>query len=202
MTRGGRWGARGFGLAACVAALGPLTGTACGDGDVTTLTGPESESVPLEPESGVEDSRTFAVLSAPESLDAVCRFIGVSSMSGSGSNDPQACSEVVEECRGNLSAALGTSEPMGLGLPQADLEPLFGCPLTLAQLDACIGAVLERSIEEYGGSLGCEMPALPAVDTIRLFASADCIAVAFQCPELIASLIAPPSPPPPASELR
>jgi hypothetical protein len=166
---------------------------ACGDGDVTTLTGPVVESDPLEPDSSAEDSRTFAVLSTPESLDAVCRFIGVSSVSGSGAGDRQVCSGVVEECRGNV-AALGTSEPMEIALPEADLEPLFGCPLTLAQLDACVGAVVARSIEEYGSSLDCEMPALPAVDLLRLFASADCIVVALQCPELVASIVAPPPP--------
>jgi hypothetical protein len=194
VTRGRRpRAADAWRAARALAALGVLTMLACGDGDVTTLTGPVVESDPLEPEANAEDSRTFAVLSTPESLDAVCRFIGVSSVSGSSVGDRQVCSGVVEECRSNV-AALGTSEPMEIALPEADLEPLFGCPLTLAQLDACVGAVVARSIEEYGSSLDCEMPALPAVDLIRLFASADCIVVAIQCPELVASIVAPPPP--------
>jgi hypothetical protein len=173
------------GLAVALA-LTPLAG--CGDTDTTTLTVEQTEGSSLEPESPTGESRAFDVLSQPESLDAVCRFIGVSSATGTG--DRTTCTQVVDDCRDNVSTVFGAegsgaTEP---GLPSANLEALLGCPVTLAQLDACIGAALERGIDEYGSAIGCDMPALPVVDPIRLLASPDCFVVALQCPQLIAGL--------------
>ena len=158
---------------------------ACGGDDVTTFTGTEEETTPLEP----SESRTFGVLSERTSLDVVCRFIGVSSVAGTeAGGDPAACSAVVDDCRDNVDAVLGSDDGAAVGLPATDLEGLLGCPLTLPELDGCIGSALERGIEQYGSSIGCDMPALPAVNAIALFASADCLGVALRCPELIASL--------------
>jgi hypothetical protein len=160
---------------------------ACGGADVTTFIVPEEEAIPLEPEPTA--SRTFEVLSDQSSLDVVCRFIGVSSVAGTAGADRAACSSAVDDCRSNVEAVLGSGEDApALGLPPADLEALLGCPLTLPELDGCIAAALERGIDQYGSSIGCDMPALPAVNTLALFASVDCIGVALQCPELIASL--------------
>jgi hypothetical protein len=161
-----------------------LTALGCGGGDTTTLTVTQTDGSPLEPPA--EDNHTLGVLSMPGSLDAVCRFIGVSSVSGAGSGDRRECSQVVDDCRGNVQAALGVADAPAL--PPTDLSLLLGCPLKLTELDACVAAALERGIDTYGSSVGCDMPALPAVDPIRLFASPDCIAVVLQCPELIASL--------------
>jgi hypothetical protein len=162
----------------------------CGDQDTTTLTVEQTEGS-LEPETPTGESRAIGVLSRPDSLDAVCRFIGVSSVTGT--DDRTACTRVVDDCRDNVSTVFGTegSNAPAPGLPSANLQELLGCPLTLAQLDACIGAVLERGIAEYGSSIGCDMPALPAVDPIRLLVSPDCFVVALQCPQLIASLAPP-----------
>jgi hypothetical protein len=161
---------------------------ACGDNDVTTLTGETGSEIDegSVPAPAAEASRTLDVLTAPGSLDAVCRFIGVASVSGTGTGDRQACSEVVDECRGNVAAVLGAGPAPAL--PQANLELLLGCPLTLLELDACIAAALDRGIVAYGSAVGCDMPALTAVDPIRLFASPDCIAVVLKCPALIATL--------------
>ena len=175
---------RGVGAAAGIV-LGVAI-AACGD-DVTTFMLPEEEASPLEPEPTA--SRTFEVLSEQSSLDVVCRFIGVSSVAGTAGADRAACASAVEDCRSNVEAVLGSDgEAPPLGLPPTDLEALLGCPLTLPELDGCIAAALERGIDQYGSSIGCDMPALPAVNTLALFASVDCIGVALQCPELIASL--------------
>jgi hypothetical protein len=170
-------------------ALTPLAG--CGDNDTTTLTVEQTEGGSLEPSPPTGESRAFGVLSRPDSLDAVCRFIGVSSVTGTG--DRTACTQVVDDCRDNVSTVFGAdgSDVPAPALPSGDLQTLLGCPLTLAQLDACIGAALERGIDEYGSSIGCDMPALPTVDPIRLLASPDCFVVALQCPRLIASLAPP-----------
>jgi hypothetical protein len=178
-------GAIAVALTLGVGGLLPVVG--CGGDDVTQLMPPESDDLDLAPDA-VDPSRTFAVLAAPDSLDAVCRLIGVSS-AGNGSGDPAACAGAVAECRSNVAAALGGGAAPNLGVPEADLEPLLGCPLTLAQLDACIGTVLERGIQEYGSSIDCEMAALPSVDPIRLLASPDCLAVVLQCPALVANFI-------------
>jgi hypothetical protein len=159
---------------------------ACGGDDVTTFLEPEEEASPLEPEPTA--SRTFEVLSEQGSLDVVCRFIGVSSVAGTAAADREACSSAVEDCRNDVEAALGSGEAPPLGLPPTSLEALLGCPLTLPELDGCLAAALERGIDQYGDAIGCDMPALPAVNTLALFASVDCIGVALQCPELIASL--------------
>jgi hypothetical protein len=160
---------------------------ACGGDDVTTFLTPEEEASPLEPEPTA--SRTFEVLSDESSLDVVCRFIGVSSVAGTATADREACSSAVDDCRSNVEAVLGSGgEAAPLGLPPTDLEALLGCPLTLPELDGCIAAALERGIDQYGSAIGCDMPELPVVNTIALFASVDCIGVALQCPELIASL--------------
>jgi hypothetical protein len=160
---------------------------ACGGDDVTTFIVPEEEASPLEPEA--TSSRTFEVLSEQGSLDVVCRFIGVSSVAGTAAADRAACASLVDDCRSNVEAALGSDgDAPPLGLPPTDLEALLGCPLTLPELDGCLAAALERGIDQYGSSIGCDMPALPTVNTIALFASVDCIGVALQCPELIATL--------------
>ena len=95
---------------------------ACGGRDVTTLT---SEGEAAE-DPGADDSRLFAVLVRPESLDAVCRVIGVS-VAGGGPD----CAGVVESCREGLGAAL--LDRAAPPLPSGDLAPLFNCPLTVEQ---------------------------------------------------------------------
>jgi hypothetical protein len=150
---------------------------ACGGRDVTTLT---SEGEAAE-DPGADDSRVFDVLERPESLDALCRVIGVS-VAGGGPG----CAGVVESCREGLGGAL--LDRPAQTLPSGDLAPLFNCPLTVAQLDGCIASVLERGVAAYGGDVGCGQPALPEVDTFTLFASPECLAVALFCPDLAASL--------------
>lgn len=160
---------------------------ACGGPDVTTFVLPEAEASPLEPAPSA--SRTFQVLAERPSLEALCRFIGVSSVSGTADADRAECSALVDDCRSNVEAVLGSDgDAPALELPSTDLEALFGCPLTLGELDACIGAALERGVDRYGASIGCDMPELPALDTFELFASPDCLGVVLQCPELIANL--------------
>lgn len=155
-------------------------GLACGGEDVTTLLPEDSVAGELGPEPA-GDSRVFTVLSRPESVDTVCRWIGVSAPPGAA----RGCADVVDSCRDGLGSALGGAAP---ALPNGDLEPLFGCPLTVTQLDGCIAGVLERGVAAYGSSVSCDMPAPPAVDTLTLFASPDCLAVALFCPDLVASL--------------
>jgi hypothetical protein len=169
---------RGFGvLSACLLSLG----LACGGDDVTTLEPENAVAEELAPEPA-GDSRVFTVLSRPESVDTVCRLIGVSTPPGA----PGGCADVVDSCRGSLGAALG--DRAAPELPNRDLEPVLGCPLTVLQLDGCIAGVLERGVAAYGSSVGCDMPAPPAVDTLALFASPECLAVALFCPDLAASL--------------
>jgi hypothetical protein len=153
----------------------------CGGEDVTTLSPEEAVAEELSPEPAGE-SRVFTVLSRPESVDTVCRLIGAATPPGAAGG----CAGVVDSCRGSLGAALGDrSAPE---LTDRDLEPLFGCPLTVMQLDGCIAGVLERGVGAYGDSVGCDMPDPPAVDPLALFASPDCLAVALFCPDLVASL--------------
>lgn len=141
----------------------------------------DGEVAELAPDPGAGDSRVFAVLSRPESVDAVCRLIGVSAAQG----EARECSQAVDSCRGNLGEALGGRAAPAL--PGGDLEPVLGCPLTVAQLDGCIAGVLERGVAAYG-AVGCDMPAPPAIDTLTLLASPECLVVALFCPELVASL--------------
>jgi len=155
-------------------------GLACGDQDVTTLLPEDAIAEGLSPEPA-GDSQVFTVLSRPESVDTVCRWIGVSAPPGAAGG----CAGVVDSCRDGLGVALGGATP---ALPNGDLEPLFGCPLTVTQLDGCIAGVLERGVAAYGDAIGCDKPAPPAVDTLALFASPDCLAVALFCPDLVASL--------------
>lgn len=176
----------GRGVAAAAGIVFGAALAACGGDDVTTFIVPDEEASPLEPEPTV--SRTFEVLSEPSSLDAVCRFIGVSSVSGTAAADRAACSSAVEDCRSNVQAVFRDGQAPAIGLPPTDLEALLGCPLTLPELDGCIAAALERGIDQYGSSIGCDMPALPGVNTLALFASVDCIGVALQCPQLLATL--------------
>src|SRR5690606_7490483 len=162
--------------------------TACGGEDVTRFVVAEEEAAPPEPEPSA--SRTFGVLAERTALDAVCRWIGVSSVAGTeAARDPGACSAVVDDCRSDVEAVLGRDDgAAGVRVPPTDLEGLLGCPLTLAELDGCIAAALERGIDEYGSSIGCDMPALPAVDPLALLGSAECIGVALRCPELVVGL--------------
>jgi hypothetical protein len=175
-----------------VAGLGPgLLGAgllaACGGDDVTALSTPESEGGQLTPEP-VAESRTLSVLAQPDSLDAMCRLIGVSSTRGRGGRE--ACSGAVERCQDDVRAWLGEGGAPPRGVPGGDLQQLVGCPLTFAQLDACVGDALARSVASYGDSIGCDRPAPPAVDTLALFASPQCLTVAVLCPQLLENLAA------------
>jgi hypothetical protein len=189
------WGARDFknrarALAAAAGiVLGAIT-TACGDRDVTMFILPEQATSPLEPEP--TPSRTLEVLSERTSLDVVCRFIGVSSVAGAAAADRAQCASVVDDCRSGVDALLGAGDDGSpLEVPPTDLEALLGCPLTLPELDACLGAALERGIEQYGSAIDCDMPALPAVNTVALLASPACLGVALRCPELITNVAGP-----------
>lgn len=148
---------------------------------MTRLYGEETLENAAEP-APPGQSRTFAVLSERESLDAMCRLIGVSSAGGQAT-----CAEVVERCRANVDALLGSpgAAPPALAVPNASLEPLLGCPLSFAQLDRCVGGALERSVDAYGSSVSCETPALPEVGALELFASPECLSVVLSCPDLL-----------------
>lgn len=181
------WGFRSGGLWWALAAA-----AACGGGDSTTLLPPGTEGSELEPAPAADESRTFAILSERESVDAVCRFVGVSGVSGSSADSRAACSALVNECRGNVEAVLGTgSDAAEVGLPPTELDALVGCPLTLPELDRCIAGALERGIGIYGADVGCEMNALPVIDPVTLFASPDCLGVVLRCPDLLARLATP-----------
>jgi hypothetical protein len=177
---GPRWSSR---VACGWLALGICFG--CGDEDVTTLHGEETVESAVEPAPA--ESRTFAVLSERESLDAVCRLLGVSSVARQPGAGEAACAQVVEGCRSNIEALLGPpgGEGPALGVPSGNLEPVLGCPLSFSVLDGCVAQVLERSVEAYGSSVSCDMPALPEVDTLELLASPECLSVVLLCPDLI-----------------
>lgn len=170
-------------IVGCVVLAG--LSSACGGDDVTTFTSPEEEAAPSEPEPA--PSRTLGVLSERTSLDVVCRWIGVSSVAGTGAGDSGACSAVVEDCRAGVEDVLGSGDAPTVSLPPVDLEGLFGCPLTLPELDGCIGAALERGVEQFD-AIDCDTPAPPPLTTFALFASAECLGVALRCPELLAGL--------------
>jgi hypothetical protein len=162
---------------------------ACGGDDVTSISTPESEGGLLTPEP-VPESRTLSVLAQPDSLDAMCRLIGVSSTRG-GRGGRDACAGAVERCQEDVRSWLGSDDGApALGVPRGDLQELAGCPLTFAQLDACVGDALARSVASYGDSIGCDQPAPPAIDTLALFASPQCLTVVVLCPQLIENLAA------------
>jgi hypothetical protein len=163
----------------------------CGGSDVTQL---EREPAPT---SQSESTRTLAVLAEPESLDALCRLIGVSSLSGasegSASEDAVArCDRVVDGCRGNVAdflesrqaasdaAASGAASP-----PDVDLGQLLGCPVSSADLDACLAQVLERSRDTYSDTLSCQAPSAPEIDPAFLVAVPECLIVVLRCPQLL-----------------
>jgi hypothetical protein len=160
---------------------------ACGGDDHTTLTGAETEAGQLTPEP-VGESHTLSVLAEPDSTDAVCRLIGVSTMRGDRSGR-DGCSAAVERCQSDLRAVLGAGDTPQVGVPSGDLEQLVGCPLTFAQLDACVGDALARGVASYGDDVGCDEPAPPAIDTLALFASPQCLTVVVLCPRLIENLV-------------
>ena len=176
---------RSAAIVGCVVLAGLLS-SACGGDDVTTFTSPEEDATPSEPEPA--PSRTLEVLSERTSLDVVCRWIGVSSVAGTGAaGNSAACSAVVDDCRAGVEDVLGSGDGPAVSLPPVDLEGLFGCPLTLPELDGCIGAALERGVDQFG-AIDCDMPAPPPLSTFALFASAECLGVALRCPELLAGL--------------
>jgi hypothetical protein len=158
--------------------LGSVLG--CGD-DATTL-------LPADPtEPG--GSRTLAVLVQPETLDAACRLIGVSSRNVAGSTASVAtCVRVVEECQSTTRGVLapGDSEGgVGPDLGEGDLDELLGCPVTVVELDACVAQILERGRDRYASDVSCETTTLPEIDPAFLLAVPACFGVVLQCPQLL-----------------
>jgi hypothetical protein len=144
-----------------------------------------------------ETNRVLAVLSQPESLDAVCRLIGVSSKSiaALAGGDAATCSRVIEQCRatalgvlelGQQADAAETTPPGEPALlPESNLQELLGCPVTLTELDGCVAQILERGRENYLGEVSCETTTLPEVEPALLVAVPACFGVVLRCPELL-----------------
>jgi hypothetical protein len=152
-------------------------GFGCGSRD-------EPRTTIAEPEP--EGSRIWEVLTEPESIDALCRIAGVSAPGG-GMLD---CGEIVDQCR-EAAGALETLGSFGAGAapPDADLEPLLGCPITASQLDVCLAQVLERGIELYGDGVTCGAEAAPDVDAASLLLVPGCLVVALRCPDLLGGML-------------
>jgi hypothetical protein len=180
--------ARGLGAGLACSAL------ACGGADVTTL---DREPAPA---SEAESTRTLAVLAEPESLDALCRLIGVSGLSGASGSAASAmasCERVVEGCRSGVAdllnsrqvasdaATSGTGVSAEPAAPDVDLGQLLGCPISSTELDGCLARVLERSRDTYSEGLSCEAPAAPEIDPAFLVAVPECLIVVLRCPQLL-----------------
>jgi hypothetical protein len=159
--------------------------------------GGKNETTFTEPEPAPEPSRTLAILSEPESLDAVCRLIGVQSLNGAapGADAAATCSQVVEQCRSAVggfleqvddteAAATGEAAPPG-AVPEGDLQALLGCPVTVTELDGCVAQILERSRDTYAADVSCESVEPPEVDPAFLFTVPACFGVVLRCPELL-----------------
>lgn len=170
-----------------LAALGALAVAlqGCGGEDVTTIgqDAAEVEEAALVIEPAAEESRTVSVLARPESRAAACRLLGISAAR----RDPGECRRVAAACQEDVRAVLGGGTPE-VPLPAGDLQELYGCPVTIADLDACLASVLERSVSRYGDDLSCEMGAPPAIDRVALFASPECVGVVLFCPQLLAGV--------------
>lgn len=153
----------------------------CAGSDTTTLTRADS--------TDTETSRTLAVLAQPESLDAACRLIGVSSRNVAGSGASVAsCTRVVEQCQSATRAVLapeGEDEAAGPELGGGDLQGLLGCPVTVVELDACVAQILESGRDSYAGDVSCEATTLPEIDPAFLFTVPACFGVVLRCPELL-----------------
>lgn len=152
-------------------------GFGCGSRD-------EPRSTSAEPEP--EGSRIWQVLTEPESIDALCRIAGVSAQ-GAGMVE---CDEIVDQCRA-AAGALEALESFGAGAapPDADLEPILGCPITASQLDVCLAQVLERGIELYGDGVTCGTEAAPEVDATSLVLVPGCLVVGLRCPDLLGGML-------------
>jgi hypothetical protein len=155
-------------------ALGVAAG--CGSRDEPRGSSPEPEP---------EGSRIWEVLTDPESIDALCRLVGVSAR-GTAMLD---CDETVEQCR-DVASALETLGGFGSGVaaPDVDLEPLLGCPVSASQLDVCLAQALERGIELYGDAVTCAAMATPEVEIASLALVPGCIAVVLSCPDLLGGM--------------
>jgi hypothetical protein len=158
--------------------------------------GGKNETTFSEPEPAPEPSRTLAILSEPESLDAVCRLIGVQSLNGVvGADAAATCSQVVEQCRSAVGGFLeqvddaegaGTGEAATPGaVPEGNLQALLGCPVTVTELDGCVAQILERGRDTYAADVSCESASPPEVDPAFLFTVPACFGVVLRCPELL-----------------
>lgn len=157
---------------------------ACGGADTTTLTRPAA--------AGAETSRTLAILAEPESLDAACRLIGVSSRNVAGASGSAAdCVRIVEQCQSTVAlGAASAGSPDVEVAPAADvaaqsLEASLGCPVTALELDACVAQILERGRDSYAGEVSCQTTTLPEIDPVFLLALPACFGVVLRCPELL-----------------
>lgn len=150
------------------------SGLACGSRDEPR------GGTPGEPET----SPTWEVLTDPESLDTLCRLVGVSTLDMLGGADD--CQVFVEQCRDATSilSALATGSGPAAD-SDVDLEPLLDCSVTAGQLDACLAGVLERGLVAVGEDVSCNSPELPEIDPASLILVPDCLVVALRCPDLI-----------------
>lgn len=156
------------------------------------LLGCGSDATTLKPDdaTGGETSRTLAVLAQPESLDAACRLIGVSSRNVAGASASVAtCARVVEQCQltvGVLGPRGAEGEAAGgPALGGGDLQGVLGCPVTVVELDACVAQILESGRDSYAGDVSCETTTLPEIDPAFLLTVPACFGVVLRCPQLL-----------------
>lgn len=104
------------------------------------------------------------------------------------------CQTFVAQCNDTVSgiievAADANDEPEadegGEG-DDVELEPVLGCSVTAAELDACVAQIIERGRSLYGADVRCDATALPDVELRELALAPACLVVALNCPELIA----------------
>lgn len=142
-----------------------------------------------EPEEDFDlgDSRTLDVLQDEEVLDNLCNAAGLAALDANAGIE--GCEAAIAQCRETVNAPPDGDElPASVALPQ-DLAALLGCPVTTAELDACVADLIVIASESLS-EVSCEAPQVAPLEPVDLLGALSCAPIFLQCPELAEPLLA------------
>lgn len=133
----------------------------------------------------VAESELAKALRDARTRKAVCTGVGIVASAQAGGPD---CQTVARTCE--VATAIWANGVLGDpdNTVSNDLMPVLGCPITFAELDACLGDLAVntgQSLEDWS----CTAPSDEQIQPQEILASAPCVLLLVKCPQLFGALL-------------